>query len=337
MTTQRYKKAKKYYMGTVQGNTFVRWNGGSGEVFNSSFNILEDILTVKDEDLIKAGGDGWGYSEDHRKYLRPIVEHQTLFYPYGRCIVLSPPSTDEGKLVQVNSLTINFNVDAIKRLNQTLVTLRIYLMEKANSPLLWPHDFDMLGDPIKVNVEDLEAGQQGYYSYFKTKISRSRHVLGDPQFECSEYTEDDSYYDCITSTLQDYFDQELGCVPPLLVTRDEQSMCNRRFNNISDEKLEKLRGIFNKIYFHDIQLEQCKPPCTKTVYHSKRYLQNAPSKGLKVIIMFENSIVVTESRFSINGATLLTRFGGSVSSGRTLLWILLSILALTQVVLSERV
>ena len=66
----------------------------------------------------------------------------------------------------------------------------------------------MLGDPIrvKVSIGDL------WYSYFKTKISQSCHVLADPQFECFEYTEDDSYYDCITLELQDLFDRELGCV-----------------------------------------------------------------------------------------------------------------------------
>ena len=53
-------------------------------------------------------------------------------------------------------------------------------------------------------------------------------------------------------------------------------------------------------------------------------------------ILFETSIVETESSFSIDGVTLFTRFGfgGSVSSGRTL-DTLLSILALTQVVISE--
>ena len=320
-------------MGTVQGNIFVGWNGGSGKVYNSSSEILEDILTVKDGGLVKADGDGFGYSEDHRRYLRPKMELRTLFYPYGRCIVLSPPATLKEDLVKLNSLTINFDVDAIKKLNQTSVTLwiRIYLMDKANSAGLCPQDFDMLGDPIKVKVGDVQVGQ-GRYSYFKTKISRSRHVLGDPKFECSEYTEDDSYYDCITSELEDLFVRELGCVPPLLV-KEEKNVCNKRFNNnnISDEKLDNLKGIFNKIYFHDIQLKKCKTPCTKTVYHSKRYLQNVPSKGLKVVIMFETSITVTESSFMIDGPTLLTRFGGSVSSGRTLLWILLSILALTQV------
>ena len=40
---------------------------------------------------------------------------------------------------------------------------------------------------------------------------------------------------------------------------------------------------------------------------------------------------VARSSFSINGQTLLTRLGGSVSSGRTLVWIILTILATSKV------
>ena len=39
----------------------------------------------------------------------------------------------------------------------------------------------------------------------------------------------------------------------------------------------------------------------------------------------------SDSRFSVDPQTLLTRLGGSISSGRTLLWILLSIFGAFQV------
>ena len=73
---------------------------------------------------------------------------------------MSPPPTLKENSTKLNFLATNFDVDAIKRLmNQTLVTLRIFLMDKANSAGLWPEDFDMLGDPIsvRVNVGDLEV------------------------------------------------------------------------------------------------------------------------------------------------------------------------------------
>ena len=52
-----------------------------------------------------------------------------------------------------------------------------------------------------------------------------------------------------------------------------------------------------------------------------------------LIIVFDRTAEVTHTRFSINEQTLLTKLGGAVSSGRTLLWILVSILGGIQVIL----
>ena len=48
-------------------------------------------------------------------------------------------------------------------------------------------------------------------------------------------------------------------------------------------------------------------------------------------IMYDRKVDVTHSTFSIDEQTLLTKLGGSVSLGRTLLWIIASILGGTQV------
>ena len=51
--------------------------------------------------------------------------------------------------------------------------------------------------------------------------------------------------------------------------------------------------------------------------------------------MFDQKVDVARSRFSINGLTLLTRLGGLIGVGRTLLWILVSLLGAVQVTLSD--
>ena len=50
-----------------------------------------------------------------------------------------------------------------------------------------------------------------------------------------------------------------------------------------------------------------------------------------LVIVFDKMVNVVHSSFSIDGQTLLARLGGSVSSGRTLLWVLLTILGAAQV------
>ena len=51
----------------------------------------------------------------------------------------------------------------------------------------------------------------------------------------------------------------------------------------------------------------------------------------KLIITFDNTIEIFQSTFSIDEQTFLTRLGGSVSSGRTLLWLFLTLLGGFQV------
>ena len=48
-------------------------------------------------------------------------------------------------------------------------------------------------------------------------------------------------------------------------------------------------------------------------------------------IVFDKTVEIIHTKFSTNAETLLTGFGGSVSSGRTLLWILVSLLGVSQV------
>ena len=48
--------------------------------------------------------------------------------------------------------------------------------------------------------------------------------------------------------------------------------------------------------------------------------------------MFDKTVNVVRSRFSISGPTYLTKAGGFVGVGRTLLWILVSLLGVSQVI-----
>ena len=60
-------------------------------------------------------------------------------------------------------------------------------------------------------------------------------------------------------------------------------------------------------------------------------LSKGPSSNTGINLVFDRTISVTRSTFSINEQTFLTRLGGSVSSGRTLLWILVTLLGAPQV------
>ena len=169
---------------------------------------------------------------------------------------------------------------------------------------------------------ELEVGN------YKIQISRSEHVQGDPLFHCSVYTEENSYDDCLQNEINKLFTKIIGCLPPLL-TPDLDNMCNEKFN-ISARKQKEIEDLVLQFAFLDRDSE-CRNPCTKSKYIT-RYLSKmkTPFTGLNLI--FDRTVDVTHTRFSIDGQTLLTKLGGAVSSGRTLLWILVSILGATQVI-----
>ena len=96
----------------------------------------------------------------------------------------------------------------------------------------------------------------------------------------------------------------------------------------------RLKTLLMPLYYKDKQFV-CRNPCTKNVF-TTRHVQTTPSgeEGVSALILsFDKTVEVTHSAFSIDPQTFLTRLGGSVSSGRTLLWILVSLLGAAQVMI----
>ena len=169
-------------------------------------------------------------------------------------------------------------------------------------------------------------GEEASVKSIKTKIFRSVHVERDPFFDCAVYTENNSYSKCARNELIEVFTKEIGCIPPLLGS-DPNKMCNSKFN-FSNTMDTHLNALFKPLYFHNREFG-CKTPCTQNVYTS-RFVHTSPSAEpfyMVLMVIFDKRLGVSHSTFSISGQTLLARLGGSVSSGRTLLWILLSIMA----------
>ena len=162
---------------------------------------------------------------------------------------------------------------------------------------------------------------------FKTKISRSQHVQGDPLFDCSVYSKENSYNDCLQSEVNELLTEGIGCLPPLY-TPDLNNMCNKKFN-LSAMKESEIFDLLTLLTHQDWKSE-CKNPCTRSKYKT-RYLASTPWTYTALNIVFERTVDVTRSRFSIDGPTFLTKSGGFIGVGRTLLWILAILLGTAQV------
>ena len=153
------------------------------------------------------------------------VTFSMLIYPFGRCMVISPPLQKNLGQFKPNHLYVGFNNTYFNQLNFSFAKLKIFLMDQQKSPKLIPDDMEMVGDQIRIGLE------RKAFSY-RTKISRSEHVTSDPLFDCAVYTQDNSYDDCIRNHLSELFQKQIGCQPPPFADNFD-NMCKLLFEHIS--------------------------------------------------------------------------------------------------------
>ena len=295
-----YEKTYSYYRGSADGTKFLGWNGGEVVGNLSSKKILEDVLvfdkslygentaTVDGKEFVKTEG----YTYNNIDFITPVITLRILVFPYGRCFSIGPPKKPIRAPIR---LRIQFEDDAI----QNISSVRIFFMDKTNSLRLYPDDIEMMGSSVKL---DFSSGKYSE-TVFKTRISRTTHVPGDPLLDCKTYTEENSFNDCVQDDLLDLFRGELGCEPPLF---SKGHMCNQRFN-FSEEKDKRLKEEFMHLYYHD-EKSKCRVPCVKNTYTSK-FVHRFPGLTRTLLfIVFEKTIKITASKFTIDEQTLLTRF-----------------------------
>ena len=315
---------RSYFRGQMDtGPLFIGWNGKKGETKSSS-EILEEALIVKNQHLNNTKFiEHAVYFDYEANTLMAKVDLRILAYPYGRCFSISPPPLQRNASDKIiNRLNLKINGKVFKKYEN--ISIGIYFMDRTNSLKIYPDEDDLLGNPLRIRLAEVS----GLKSSYKTKISRSKHVEGDPNLKCKEYTSTHPYNDCIQEELHDKFDQLLGCQPPLL-GKDPKSLCNERFN-VSTAKAMEIARLFLRVQFHSEKFK-CRTPCTKNKY-TTTHLHTAPHPHTMIILVFDETVEVTSSTFSIDGWTFLSSLGGSVSSGRTVLWILVTMIGAAQVI-----
>ena len=310
-----------YWKGIRKGSKekFVGWNGDK-DYNMSSHEILE-------ESLLFPGGQG---HLRYAKYFQGVgglkdanVTFRMLISPLGRCMVISPPSQEYSGHFKPDSLRMVFTDAFLKHLRFSSEKLRVFFVDNRNSPKYNLDNMEMVGDQIEIGPD------QKAFS-FRTRISRSEHVTGDPLFDCALYTEDNSFEDCIKKDFKKTFETTFGCQPPPFAD-NIHNICNQKFSFSPNETWEIDKRME---YLVSTSLRpNCKVPCTKNKYTTRFKSKTLFYSGIAIHLAFDQRLDVARSRFSINALTLLTRLGGLIGVGRTLLWILVSLLGAAQVTL----
>ena len=126
------------------------------------------------------------------------------------------------------------------------------------------------------------------------------------------------------------FETTFGCQPPPFADHTH-NICNQKFNFSPNETCEIEKWM--EYLVSQNWSPNCKVPCTKSKYTTRFKSKTPYWNGAAIYIVFDQTLDVAQSRFSINSLTLLTRLGGLIGVGRTLLWILVSLLGAAQVTL----
>ena len=103
--------------------------------------------------------------------------------------------------------------------------------------------FEMKGVAITIDTKPEKKLRK-----FQTKISKSEHVKGDPNYECENYSKGYTYGQCIEAELVSKMHDLIGCHSPLISEKGE-GICNETFNltKEDDEAVGKLIELLNNI------------------------------------------------------------------------------------------
>ena len=197
---------------------------------------------------------------------------------------------------------------------------QVVYKDTVNGNDLIPIGFEQKGDAIKIKTKP-----QHKLLKVRTKISVFEHVKDDPQYDCEDYSENNTYSDCIREEIVSKFKNLLGCHPPLISRKN--GYCNKKFNMTKeDQRHQEIDKTLLSI-IDGFEPSKCKQPCTYTVFESKRLHEiKWASKENRIKIVFSNSVDVTKTTFLITISSFLTGLGGAISGGRTLFWFILIVL-----------
>ena len=285
-------------IGDWDDGRFVGWNGRDG---TENFTELRDKLLTT-EAVKPLINELWYLSNRTWEMDVPPIKLRILRFPHWRCQVLEPR---KNKSIDENTSFLSLTVNNQTQTNQSDdPRLDVLLRDPVNSPLLFPQSREMQGDHIRV---PFDIG----YRIFTIKVHRFHHLKENPHFECTEYTENNTYGSCIKSELKSIFEEALNCTPPLFVEdySDGGHLCEKMFN-VTMEEGNKIRDLFENQF--NFKPSFCKKPCTQTTYD----VQSVPAINfghLSIGLAFDSNVDLTESEFKTSFVTLLTGLGGSVS------------------------
>ena len=97
------------------------------------------------------------------------MRFRELAYPFGRCLIVSPPNETNTRRIHPNVLYLFLG------LLEKGTRLKMFFMEKSSSLQLYPNEMEMTGEKLDLKLWRDPPEKVTY----KVKISQNQHVQGD--------------------------------------------------------------------------------------------------------------------------------------------------------------
>ena len=281
----------------IGGRNSHGWNGNSSGI---STDLLDKMSTLEKANDIKA----WEIKSAWSRLKRAATKLTPFIYPNGKCIQVSH------KYDALRNRLIVFKKPNVKDMSNRLVIL---LKDPINSADMYP--LEMKGDRMISFPNEDKTRRKA--KVFRIKIHQLIHEKEDPNFPCYQYSMDDTLNSCVRNEVLKILKNHFGCIPPTFSGKLNET-CNSNFNKTRKD-FETSLNLLDTIY-QRFKSKVCPSPCTKTSYEVK-LVYEVSSKYDQTIISFDEITDIERNLFSINPNTFLTRLGGSISFGRTSLWV----------------
>ena len=232
-------------------------------------------------------------------------------FPFGRCINLGPGLRARNGSVDVLAFYGNST--------HTRSKVQVFIQDPING-----NNFSPIGNKMRGGRITFKPKPAGLLLKLHTEFSLFKHVKGDPQYDCEEYFENNTYTDCLEAEHLSNFHNWIGCHPPLISMKE--GYCNASFNLTKEDTTYKRIYKYLSNITNAFHRSVCKRPCTHYVFHTKKlYVQKSKLEN-GLMMVFSQTVEYTKTSFLIGMSRFLTGLGGAISGGKTLLWTILTVL-----------
>ena len=316
-----YEGIDEYYLGfnLLDGLHQIGWVG----------NISENLTTVSEEISILKSEIDCPISDKTFFTFDVFNISETLnwvdfkltkaLYPNHICCKVKTPEISKSYALIGMQIFTSFE-------NKPYNAFTVYMADPLTSSYFNLHKSSMLGNKIV-------SGHKGARVY-KIKVLEDEKLDDDPQYSCIDYKVKGKYQKCLEDEILRQNLNILNCTPPWL-TEIEDFWCKGKIKYDSEEHLLNYLGFLTGLTISEYQPGKCSVPCKTKSYQAKQIGEKQLKNERGVIIWFEQTVEITQSKYKTGFISLISKIGGFIGISKNFMWLVILFLSSIGVLMSH--